>query len=278
MGGFIFGERGTGKSTYCYKVMAKIYATLNGFDTSDEEEAYKMSLGNMYFDPNHFRKQLILNKVKGEVTPVMTLDDASMHFGNLLHQTDPKLYAALRAATATIRTAVTGFLINAPRRNHVAKCLRDYDDYKGESMGRSGPSTSNEFRQTENWNRKIRFYNWRWYPDEKKFNIRIPFQDFYSCYIPDLFFSWYLKKKNYFEIKYEVDLADKIDPSTRDILVTLKNKLPTYPNQPNLKHIIEQWEKQELEKQKKNKVTELQDVIKKKHLYDKLQMYEKQKL
>ena len=45
MGGTISGERGTGKSTYAYKVLAKTYYELNGYTKVDEEEdAYKEAL------------------------------------------------------------------------------------------------------------------------------------------------------------------------------------------------------------------------------------------
>jgi len=284
MGGFIFGKRGSGKSTYCYKLQAKIYYTLNGYyNVDNEEDAYKQSLKYMLFDPVDFRSLLIKNKIKGDITPVVTLDDASMHFGNTLHQTDAKLYAALRAETATIRTAITGFLINAPKRDHVAKCLRDYDDYKGESMRVKGPSTSNEERQTENWERKIRFYEWRWYPDEKKYNIKIPFQDKYSCYVPEPFYSWYTTKKNYFEIKYEVNIADRIDPSTREIFIILKNDLPSYKGQPNLKGIVEKWEKEEedevikeREKLEKERIGKVEWELKKLRVKEKLQNIKEQ--
>ena len=266
MGGFVFGKRGSGKSTYCYKLGGKIYYTLNGYNNKDDEEdAYKIAIEHMIFDPVVLRTLLIKNKIKKEITPYVCLDDASMHFGNTLHQTNPPLYAALRAETATIRTAITGFVINAPKRSHVAKCLRDYDDYKGECLvDAGGGGTSNDEAIQEHWNRKIRFYMWRWYPDEKKYNIKIPFQDKYSCFIPEPFYSWYIEKKNFFEIKYEIQVADKIDTSTRGIFILLNNELPSYPNQPNLKHIVEKWERQdkeEVEEMKRVQEKKKDDVI-----------------
>jgi len=242
MGGFIFGERGKGKSTYTYKVMAKTYYELNGYTTTDDEEdAYKESLQHMIYEPKDFQKLVIYNKIKRIVTPIICLDDASMHFGKMLHQTDPKLYAALLGQTATVRTSVTGFLITAPKRAHVAKFLREYDDFKGEALIDYGAETVDR----ENWNRKIRFYQWRWYPDERKYNIKIPFQDKYSCYIPESFYNWYIEKKRYFEIKHDIETADKISPESREIFIQYKNELPSYPDQPNLKNIVNKWEKQE---------------------------------
>lgn len=236
MGGFIFGERGEGKSTYTYKVMAKTHYELNGYsNTNDEEEAYKESLKYMLYDPSDFRKLLIYNKIKRVITPILCIDDASMHFGKMLHQTNPKLYAALLGETATIRTAATGFLITAPKRAHVAKFLRDYDDFKGEVKVDGGGAIG--YRQT--WNRKVRFYRWNYYPDEVKYRIQIPFQDKYSCYIPEPFYDWYLEKKRYYELKHEIEVADTIDLEARQVFITYKDDLPR-----DLKKMVDKWEKE----------------------------------
>jgi hypothetical protein len=234
MGGFLFGERGTGKSTFCYKTMAKAYYHYRGYNGSDdEEEAYKEALQYMLFDPSDFRNLIIRNKINRHVSLIICLDDASMHFGNMLHMTDPKLYAALLGETATIRTVVTGFMINAPKRGHVAKFLRDYDDYKGETKVDQGAETVDR----ENWNRKVRFYRWHYYPDEVKYTIEIPFQNKYSCYIPEPYYSWYIDKKNYYEIKHELAIADKVDKMARKVFIEEKNKLPS-----EFKDIVSKWE------------------------------------
>lgn len=275
MGGFVFGERGDGKSTYCYKTSSKTYYELNGYSKKDDEEyAYKLALDTLFFDPTDFRKFLIYNKLKKIITPMCILDDASMHFGKLLHQTNPRLYSALLGETATIRTAVTGFLITAPKRAHVAKFLRDYDDFKGEVKTDSGPSNKN----MQTWNRKVRFYKWNMYPDETKFRITIPFQDKYSCYIPQPYYGWYVKKKHYFEIKHEIEIADVIDPEIRIIFIENEKDLPSYPNQPDLKEIIKRWkneseEEQERIKEKKReqKLRKASTALRMKKMYEKLE-------
>jgi hypothetical protein len=269
MGGFIFGERGTGKSTYCYKVQAKIFYELNGYNKKDDEEdAYNESLKYMFFDPSEFRKLLIYNKLKRIVTPCICLDDASMHFGNMLHMTNPKIYAALLGETATIRTAVTGFLINAPKRKHVAKFLRDYDDFKGQAIVDSGPS--NKYQQT--WNRKIRFYRWNYYPDEVKYRIQIPFQDKYSCYIPEPFYSWYTEKKNYYEIKHELDVADRVDKNARGIFIEHKHLLGD-----EFKNILKKWEKEAITEKERTKMEEIKHIFKKKQISDKIEKIKESK-
>lgn len=238
MGGFIFGERGTGKSTYCYKVNAKTYYELNGYSKTDEEEdAYQEALQYMMYEPSDFRKLLIYNKIKRIVTPIICLDDASMHFGKMLHVINPKLYSALLGETATIRTAATGFLINAPKRSHVVKFLREYDDFKGEvktSNGGHDPSVD-----SPSWQRKVRFYRWNYYPDEVRYRIQIPFQDRYSCYIPEPFYNWYIEKKRYFELKHEIEVADRVDKEARIVFIENKKDIPR-----DFWSIIERWDKE----------------------------------
>jgi len=218
MGGFIYGSKGNGKSTYCYKVMAKIYYTINGYSKKDdEEEAYKLSLDHLIFDGDTFLDLMINNKVRQKITPVLCLDDASMHFGTQLYKHNPPLYDAMAGEIATVRTAVTGFLITSPKRSMCAKFLRENDDYKGEALKVAGSK----------WMRKIRFYQWREYPDERKYKIQIPFQDEYSCYVPDEektglpFYENYVQKKRYYEIRHQIYLADKYHKKNRLIFISL---------------------------------------------------------
>lgn len=241
MGGFIFGERGQGKSTYAYKVMAKVYFTLNGYNSKDDEyEAYAEALKYMIYEPLDFQKLTVYNKIHYIITPIICLDDASMHFGNMLHITNPKLYSALLAETATIRSAVTGFLITAPQRCHVAKFLRDYDDFKGQAFIDMG----GESIEQQNWNRKIRFYLWTWYPDEKHYRIHVPFQDKYSCFIPDEHYKPYIDKKRYFEIKHDIEVADKILKENRQVFIENKNDLPVLKGYPSLKDFVDKWDRE----------------------------------
>lgn len=266
MGGFISGERGQGKSTYCYKNMAKTDYELNGYTTySDEEDAYKAALSYMFFDPSDFRKFIIYNKIKRLITPIICLDDASMHFGKLLHITNPKIYSALLGETATIRTAVTGLLITAPKRGHVAKFLRDYDDFKGEVKVDAG-SNNNGQRQT--WNRKVRFYRWNYYPDEVKYRIQIPFQDKYSCYIPEPFYTWYTEKKRYYELKHELEVADKIDKAAREIFIAEQDDIPD-----EFKKFIKKWEKAEKEDVAQKKIDDVKKRLQMENLKKKIQKF-----
>jgi len=258
MGWFIFGERGKGKSTYCYKLMAKTYYHFNGYNTTDDEiAAYKEALTYMIYEPRDFQRLTSYNKIKHIVTPIICLDDASMHFGNMLHQTNNRLYSALMGQTATVRTAVTGLLITAPKRAHVCKFLRDYDDYKGEAFIDTGGGANHQYPNAETWNRKIRFYKWQWYPDEKKYNIKIPFQDKYSCYIPDVHYLPYELRKNFFEVKHDLDEANRTGEN-REVFIELKNELPTLDGYPSLKLVVDKWKEEEIEEQKKDEIKKLE--------------------
>lgn len=190
--GAIVGERGGGKSTYAYKVLAKTYYELNGYNTIDaEEEAYKEALDCIIFDPLSFIQLIMRNKRNRTITPAICLDDASVHFGKYLFQTNAKLNQAILGLTATLRTAVTGFLITCPTRAHLAKFLREYDDYRVRII-----------RQNDRWERIARYYQWNYYPDEKKYRVQVPFQDKYSCYIPEPYYTWYYNKKMAAELSH----------------------------------------------------------------------------
>ena len=262
MGGFIFGERGQGKSTYALKVMAKVYFTLNGLTGTDGEgEAYLWAINKMIYEPQDFQHLTTYNKLHGIVTPILCLDDASMHFHNMLHITNPKEYAALLGQTATVRTAVTGLLITAPKRKHVVKFLRDYDDYKGEAFIDAG---SGYDATHQNWRRKIRFYKWNYYPDEVKYRIKIPFQDKYSCYIPDEYYLLYVHRKGYFEIKHDMMFADKINKENRQLFIEYENDLPRLDGYPDLKKLyVDKWKKETEELEEERKVKEEKTKIKK---------------
>ena len=242
MGGFIYGKKGNGKSTYCYKVMAKIYYTLNGFTKlHEEEDAYKIALKHMIFDGNVLMDLLVKNTVNETITPVITLDDASMHFGTQLYKHNPALYDAMQGELATVREVVTGFLITSPKRSMCAKFLRENDDYKGEAL-HSGAI----------WNRKIRFYEWYEYPDERKYKIQIPFQDEYSCYIPDEkttgfpFYEWYIQKKRFYKIKHQIWMADKHRPKNREIFIKLLDDNPEKIPK-DFHSIIKKWDQETVE-------------------------------
>lgn len=184
LGGVIYGERGNGKSMYAYKIMAKVYYELNGFNkTDDEATAYDIALDHMIFNMEDLI-MLIHNNIKKDiVSPVICLDDATVHFCSYKYFTHMKQVIHLHGIFDTIRTAVTGLLLTCPKRKLLLSFLRQYDDLKIKVLRADG------------WNRYARAYRWNWLPDEKKYNISVPFQDNFSCYVRDEYFDKYMVKR-----------------------------------------------------------------------------------
>lgn len=170
--GFVIqGERGMGKSMYAYKVMARIYMILNNLD---EYDSYAMALNHMIFSPEDLINMVKHNLKNNYITPVICLDDATVHFNSYKFFVDLHEVILLKGMFDTIRTVLTGLLLTCPTRRNLLKFLKDYDDYKidikyapGNPMDRLG-----------------RCYQFNWYPDEKKYRVIIPYQDYYSVYVP----------------------------------------------------------------------------------------------
>jgi len=165
----VVGERGQGKSMYAYKVLAKTYMILDGLD---EYDAYAKALEHFIFTPRDLIN-LIKDNIKNDfITPVVCIDDATVHFNSYKFFTDLYEVILLKGLFDTIRTAVTGLLITCPNRKHLLSFMRNYNDYKV------------EIKLDYGWERYARCYQFNWYPDERKFKVIVPFQDKYSCYVP----------------------------------------------------------------------------------------------
>jgi len=185
LGATISGERGSGKSMYAYKVMALIYYRLNGFDkTDDEEEAYDIALDHMIFEMDDLISLIQCNIEKDYITPVLTLDDATVHFCSYKYYTNLKEVIYLHGLFDTIRTAVSSVLMTTPNTKLLLSFLRQYDDYKIKIIHRD-----------DKWSRFARCYRWNYLPDEKKYHIYIPFQDNFSCYVRDDYYQKYMVKR-----------------------------------------------------------------------------------
>ena len=196
----IQGERGLGKSMYAYKVMAKIYMVL---DNLSEKEAYEKSLAHMIYEPNDLI-QLIKNNINNDyVTPVLCLDDATVHFNSYKFFTDLYEVILLKGMFDTIRTVLTGLLMTCPKRKNLLKFMKDYDDMKIDIKYAPGGG----------FERYARCYQFNWYPDDRKFKVIVPYQDHYSCYVPDEFYQPYLdKRKKYLKninVKLEQIMKNK---------------------------------------------------------------------
>jgi len=184
IGAVVQGERGQGKSMYAYKVMAKVYYTLGEYRSistgevvkvDTEEDAYKGSLEHMIFSPAELISIFKYNNANDYVTPVLCLDDATVHFNNYKFFVDLFEVILLKGLFDTIRTVATGLLMTCPKRRGLLSFLRDYDDLKIDIKKGTGG---------ESYNRIARAYQFNWYPDDRKYRVIIPFQDKYSCFVP----------------------------------------------------------------------------------------------
>jgi len=196
LGGCVFGERGVGKSMYCYKIMAKVYYDYNGFyKTDDEASAYDEALKHMVFEVKDFIKLINYNIKHDYVTPVLTLDDATVHFCSYKFFTDLKEVVYLHGLFDLIRSSCTGLLMTTPNRKLLLSFLRQYDDYRIKI-----------YMRDHRWQRYARCYRWNYLPDEKKYHIYIPFQDNFSCYVQEEYFKKYMakRKKAFMKINNEM--------------------------------------------------------------------------
>jgi len=195
IGGVVQGERGQGKSMYAYKVMAKVYMLLNDLN---EEEAYAMALNHMIFDPSDLIS-LIKHNVKHDIiTPVICLDDATVHFNSYKFFTDLHEVILLKGMFDTIRTALTGLLLTCPSRRLLLSFLRDYDDFKISIIQAPG-NMHDKF---------ARCYQFNWYPDDRKYRVIVPFQDRYSRYVPDPYYQPYIAKRKLYLEKVNTKLEE----------------------------------------------------------------------
>lgn len=206
IGAVIQGERGQGKSMYAYKVMAKIYLTLGKYrsikdgkvySVNDEWDAYVAALDHIIFSPSELINIFKYNNKNNHVTPVLCLDDATVHFNSYKFFVDLYEVILLKGMFDTIRTVATGLLMTCPKRRSLLSFLREYDDLKIDIKKDTGG---------ESYNRLARAYQFNWYPDDKKYRVIIPFQDRYSCYVPGSqddvttpYGMYYKKRKSYNE-------------------------------------------------------------------------------
>ena len=191
-------ERGYGKSMYNLKIMAQVFYQLEG---GSPEHCYKRALDCMVFTPDQFIERIESNIDKDVVSPVMCIDDATVHFNSYLYFINVYQTSLLNAAFDTIRTVVHGLLINCPDKSRLLPGLRHYDDYEVTIYMEDG------------YQRRAVGIKWYSLPDGKR-RFRKMFEDKFSCYIPDEYYNRYmmLRKKYLKDINDTLrDLRDKLE-------------------------------------------------------------------
>lgn len=193
VGAIVEGKRGVGKSSYCIKVMKEVFQTL--YDLS-ETDSWNMALDHILFDMDDVIPFLKQAADSDDMIPVVTWDDAGVHGSNIRWFTNLRQVEMLKALTDTIRTGVTGFLINCPDRSGLLRMLRNYNDFIV------------EISKIKDYKRYAKGYNLFKLPSG---TVRIykNFQDEYSCYLPKWVYDKYMiERKKYFQ--KAVDLMEEM--------------------------------------------------------------------
>ncbi len=184
----ITGDPGYGKSTFCYKLMARLYWSINGCTrTDDEEDCYTFALENLIYSPNELFQRVMRQRNLSEPAWIWTLDDASVHMGRQLFDQDRATYRKLQGIVPTLREDVTCLLITTPTTALLAKPFREFFKRKIECTLMEGGM--------RHYTRLGKHYEKRFYPDDIRFRIHNPFNDRFSCLVPEPFYHWYLDKK-----------------------------------------------------------------------------------
>jgi len=192
VGAIVEGRRGVGKSSYCIKVMKEVYQ--NMYDLS-EDEAWEMALDHILFDLDDVIPFLKRAAIGAKPVPVVTWDDAGVHGSNLRWFTNMHQVEMLKGLTDTIRTGVTGFIINCPDREGLLRVLRNYNDLIV-SIVKAGGGGGQKY---QNYARIGRGYTQYKLPSGTK-RIYKSYEDEFSCYIPKKYYNRYMEtRKAYFQ-------------------------------------------------------------------------------
>jgi hypothetical protein len=197
----VVGKPGSGKSTFCYKFMAKLWWTIKGYtDVSNEEECYKWSLDNMIYRPSDLFNRVLQQRDLSEPAWIWCLDDCSVHMGRQLFDQDRETYRKLQGIVPTLREDVTCLLITTPTPNLLAKPFREFFNSKINMQIPYGIKA---------YKRLGKHYEKWYYPDDVHYRIFLACQDKFSCEVPEPFYSWYLLKKRTALKDYAISIVKK---------------------------------------------------------------------
>jgi hypothetical protein len=183
----ITGDAGVGKSCYAFKVGAKIHYDFNGYTKVDEEEySYKFALDNMIYRPDDLFNRVKQQLDSDEQALFWIIDDGSVHMGRQLFDQDRESYRKLQGTVPTLRECVAGLFITTISVYLLAKPFREFIRKK---------VVIQRLAEASSYRCIAKHYEKWYYPDDVKFRMSIPFQDRFSCLVPEPFYSWYHNKK-----------------------------------------------------------------------------------
>ena len=183
-------ERGYGKSMYNLKVMAMVFHRITGNSPYD---CYQQALDNMIFTPDQFIERIENNIANDVVSPVLCIDDATVHFSSYLYFINLYETSLLAAAFDTIRTATNSLLINCPDKHRLLPALRHYDDFEVTIYMDRG------------YERRAVGIKWYSLPDGKR-RFRKEFEDSFSCFVPNVVYDEYMVRRK----KYLKDVSNEL--------------------------------------------------------------------
>lgn len=184
----ITGDMGYGKTTLAYKLRAKLSWDVNGYTAIDDEEnCYKEALNNMIYRPDDLINRMMKQLERDEPAWMWIIDDGSIHMGKQLYRQNRAAYDKLEDNLPTIREYVTCLLVTTPKVNNLAKPFRDFFTRKINITLEEGG--------LKQYTRRGKHYFKEFYPDDLHYIIRHPYDDRYSCLVPEPFYSWMHQKK-----------------------------------------------------------------------------------
>jgi len=196
-------ERGYGKSMYNLKIMAYVYYHLYKVNESD---AWDYALNSLVFTPDQLLDKLQFNIENDKISPVICIDDASVHFSSMLYFVNLYETTLLNAMFDTIRTATHSLLINCPNKKRLLSSLRNYDDYE---------ITLYKEPSSDGYNRKAVCIKWFSLPSGHK-KFRKMYEDHFSCYVPNHIYNQYMEMRK----KYLKDVSNRLEEMRKKMTKT----------------------------------------------------------
>jgi len=176
----ILGERGIGKSVYALKGIHGTFVQMG----MSENEAWRATLRCLHYKIEDVINFLLTAVEEGRREPVLLWDDVGVHAGSSKYFSQMLLVEKLKGCMDVIRTSVACLLMTTPTRVGLLGILKNYDDFQVKiyHSPRGG------------WYRVARGYKWSTIPSGKRCVYK-KFRDSYSCYLPNLIFNQYKKKR-----------------------------------------------------------------------------------
>lgn len=190
MGCLTKGPRGVGKSMYNLKNMALV--NYNKRQCS-ENEAWQYALDGFIFTPDDLLRKVEYNIENDIIDLCWCIDDAAVHFSNMLFFMNLYKNALLNATFDTIRTVVRALLVNCPDKHRLMRSLQHYDDYEVTLYFAQG------------YLRKAVAIKWYSLPDGHR-KYRKEFEDHFSCYVPKWIYEKYMAQRK----KYLKDISSEL--------------------------------------------------------------------